>query len=300
MNRCIHYMLSDTPHGPYLVVSLDSLKDWYSGPIVLHGWEETGAYDVVKEIAQDKRLGDIRVEKRAPAFRGHGDYWVDKIDIMMAQRGMDSSVLLDADTVIVGSIDHIFEATERTGYAVTQFCDWKTTNNIIKNRVKRLRPFTDLNQSLIEDCLQTPYPSPNVGIFGCVYESPVMKTWRRWSYIAREIFIADESTMQALSPPFVREGVCEIIDGRWNCSTMRFQHVPDEDVHIWHGHGNSFLRPTKSPKGHKMWWDRFEKAKEENLGNILNWLNRHDSKWMRRCLKDREEGEWLKKLEECK
>jgi len=284
--RRIHYMLSHPQHAPYLVVSLRSLRQWYDGPVTLHGWKSEGSGDIVTNIAADGRLGDTVAAPREPAFKGRGDSWLDKIDIMSAQYGVDSSVLLDADTIIVGPLDELFEATERRGYAVTQFCDWKTTNNIIKNRVKRLRNFPELDQMLVEACLESPYPSANVGIFGCIPGSPVMPVWRHWSYVTRNIFIADESVMQALLPRFIEQGLAEIVDGRFNCSTMRFQHVPDEEVRIWHGHGNSFLRPTKSPKGHAMWWKRFEEARAQNLGNINAWIDRHDSKWMSRCIKE--------------
>lgn len=287
MKRVIHYMLSHPPHGPYLVVSLNSLRRWCDYPVILHGWEETGSYDIVSQIANDPRLGPIWARGRDPAFRGHGDYWVDKIDIMLEQRDVDSSLLLDADTIIVGKLDELFEAAEKYGYAVTQFCDWKTTNNIIKNRVKRLLVYPELNLDLINNCLEHAYPSPNVGIFSCVPDTPVLHEWRRWSYIARDVFIADESVMQALLPKYVREGKAAVIDGRFNCSTMRFQHIPDNEVVIWHGHGNSFLRPEKSPKGHAMWWEQYQAALERNLGNIRDWVNKYDNKRMGKCLKER-------------
>lgn len=286
--RTIHYMLSHPPHGPYLVVSINSLRSWCDYPVVLHGWKETGSYDIVSQIASDRRLGLVEAEGRSPAFRGHGDYWVDKIDIMKEQNGVDAALLIDADTIIVGDLDELFVSAETYGYAVTQFCDWKTTNNIIKNRVKRLRDFPELDQQLIEDCLNYPYPSPNVGIFSCTPDNSVLSEWRRWSYIARDVFIADESVMQALLPKYVRAGKAKAIDGRYNCSTMRFQHVPDEEVKIWHGHGNSFLRPEKSPKGHGMWWKQYQEALETNLGNIQSWKDKYENKRMRKCLKERE------------
>lgn len=287
MSRGIHYMLSHPPHGEYLVVSIRSLRKWWDGPVYVYGWPHTGAWEIVESIGRDARLG-IEAIEREPKYYGERDHLIDKIAIMEEAYEHDCSLLLDADTIISGKLDELFEAAERSGYVVAQFCNWLTTNGIIRNRVKRLLNYPELDLDLVRDCMETPYPSPNVGVFACVPGSPVMPTWREWTMIARTVFIPDESVMQALFPYFSRLGQAEIIDGRWNCSTMRFQSFPDEEIRVWHGHGNGFLRPRKAPKGHEMWWNLFMQAREENLGGIMDWPKGYrKSRYMKSCLKER-------------
>lgn len=286
--REIHYLLSHLPHGAYLVVSINSLRQWWDGPVIVHGWEHTGAWELVEKIGADSRLG-VEARPRRPRYEGHRDHLLDKIALMESIYQVDSGLLLDADTIIVGELTELFEAAEQYGYAVTQFCNWKTTNSIIRNRVRRLQQFDALDQRLIQDCMETPYPSPNVGVFATVPGSPVMPIWYDWTYTAREVYIPDEAVMQALMPRFEREGIAKMMDGRWNCSTMRFQHIPDEEVRIWHGHGNSFLRPNKAPKGWQMWKPLYDEAWVKNLAGIQQWPERFESKHMHRLKRG---GQW--------
>lgn len=281
MSREIHYLLSHPPHGAFLAVSIRALRNVWDGPIHVHGWPHTGAWEIVEAIGNDPRL-QVTAHRREPAYRGRSDHLLDKISIMSEIYGVDSAVLLDADTIPVHSPVELFELAEQYGYVVTQFCDWMTTNSIIRNRVKRLLPFDALDKQLINDVLTHSYPSPNVGVFGTVPGSPVMPVWYDWSFTSRGVYIADESAMQALLPMFMRTGLGTIVDGRWNCSTMRFQHVPDEEVKLWHGHGNSFIRKDKSPKGFAMWWALYQDALQQDIGGINTWIHKISSKHFRK------------------
>ena len=65
---------------------------------------------------------------------------------------------------------------------------------------------------------------------------------------------------------------------------MRFQSVPDDEVVIWHGHGDCWVRPDKCEKGTKMWWSWYQRCLEENLGGIAEWNDEvvPKNKWLKK------------------
>jgi hypothetical protein len=62
---------------------------------------------------------------------------------------------------------------------------------------------------------------------------------------------------------------------------MRFQHIGDDNVVIWHGHGDSFCKRSQDPetgewkfkseKGWEMWSNEYFPCLENNLGGVADW-----------------------------
>jgi hypothetical protein len=283
--RRVIYLLSHPPHAEQLVTSLWSLRNYWSGQIDVHGWEATGAWDVVDRVSQDKRL-QVRGVKRTPPWNGRYDHLCDKIkSVMDYQDG--TTLLLDCDTLIAGDILPLFDAAEESGCCMTQFCDWMTSNGIMQTRIKRLldQPLVTYEKEWVEECLANAFPSPNVGVFAAHWKSKVLDHWYGMTCRCREVFIADECTMQALQLPYVANGEMEILDGRYNNSTMRFgKWAAPEDVVVWHGHGGSFVRKDKSPKGFEMWMSVRSLCHTENLGGIAEWHESTTHKHLKKSL----------------
>ena len=280
MRKQIVYLTSHTPHLPYLVVSLRSLRRYWNGEVIVHAWPES--IELVQLIAQDKRLG-ITAVKREPDYRGKNDQFLNKI-LLMRSLNADFGIYLDADTLVNGPLDLIWNAIEHdTAFAATQFNEWTVSGGVVRNRIKRLLDIPEIPSSLIHKLLSDEYrdsPSVNGGVFGCRPSSAVLNQWYQWSWAARKIFIADETVLHILQAWFPPESF-GIIRSTYNCSPRhKPTDVKDEEVKIWHFHGDSNVRPNKSMKGVELWYPEFLDCCKYNIGNINIWVNGCGNKYL--------------------
>ena len=272
MKRQVVYLMSGEAHLPYLICSLWTLRRHWQGPVIVYAWKESFPY--VFLTAVDKRL-DIIDRETVPEYRGKNAQFLAKIRLMQTFEKDTLNLYLDADTTIHGPIDPIFDAAERTGFAATQFCDWKSTGGIIKNRVSRLREFPEIDQALVEDVLRRPWPSVNGGVFACRPDSSVLPLWEKWTVAAISVFIADEAVLHTMVPKFYPIGdLAVLLGGKYNCSPMRFQPkgLADDDVVVRHFHGDSNVRRNKCKKGYDLWWPIYRECLERNIGNMQKWI----------------------------
>ena len=292
--RRIVYVMNHQNHLPYLVVSLRSLRDHWHGPVTVHAWSAAdghqGAYDIAKRIGEDSNL-DIVVKERVPIRRGRNDQFEDKQLVMQKGiAGFDELLYLDADTIIRGSLDPLFDEAEKSGFVCTQFCEWVSTGGIISGRVKKLRDYPEINQKHVESLLTTKWPSVNGGIFACRPDSPVLPLWHEWTKIARKIFIADETVLHTMMLEFGPKGQLGVATGgKWNCSPIkkyRPKGLADEDVIVWHFHGDSATRFEKSPEGVAMWWAEYQGCLRDNVGGIAEWRPKIHYKHLDQCERD--------------
>ena len=285
--------MSHQNHLPYLVTSLRSLRDHWDGPVVVYAWSATdgheGAYPVARRINDDRNL-DVLVVCRTPEWRGRNDQFEDKQLVMMQQPAEDLTLYLDADTIIRGRLDPLFDEAERFGFCCTQFCTWVSTGGIISGRVKKLRDYSQIDQGLVESILSVKWPSVNGGIFACRPNSPVLPLWHEWTKIARKVFISDETVLHTMVPKFGPKGqLCVATGGRWNCSPIK-KYLPKgmtkEDVVVWHFHGDSATRYEKSPEGVAMWWKEYQECLRDNVGGIAEWRSKIHYKYLDQCERD--------------
>ncbi|KKN88391.1 hypothetical protein LCGC14_0249540 [marine sediment metagenome] len=287
MKRQIVYLMSKPAHLPYLVVSLESLRKHWDGKIKVYAWAES--YDLVKRIAEDERLG-IKASLFDPCHKGRNAQFECKQRVMQ-WTDCDAGLYLDADTMIWSSLDLLFERAERFGFAATQYCDRYTDWLIIRNRIKRLRTFPEIDNELIEKLLTNRWPTVNGGVFACKPSSPVLPLWHKWTKAAREIYIADEVVLHTMMVKFGLSMEMTVVmeQGKYNCSTMTYLHpqgLRDDHVHVWHFHGDKCVkindkRPHEghwSPKGIGLWWPAFCSAVNRNVGGMQEWWKDVDNK----------------------
>lgn len=287
MKRQIVYLISYPAHLPYLVVSLESLRKYWDGEIVVYAWSESSDY--VGRIAQDERLG-IKAFYYDPSHKGRNAQFECKQQVMQ-NTDCDVGLYLDADTMICKPLDLLFESAEEYGFAATQYCDRYTDWLIIRNRIKRLRAFSEIDNELIEKLLANKWPTVNGGVFACKPSSPVLPLWHEWTKAAREIYIADEVVLHTMMVKFglSKEMTVVMEDGKYNCSTMTYLHpqgLRDDYVHVWHFHGDKCVkindkRPHEghwSPKGIGLWWPAFCSAVNRNVGGMKDWWKDVDNK----------------------
>ena len=283
MKNRVFYLMSETPHCPYLVCSLKTLREHYDGEIVVFAWEDS--FPIVQEIAKDSRL-NIKARFREPVHRLKNAQFMDKIQTAAGQFEQAECVLyLDADTTIHGDLSPLFEAGHTFGFAATRFNHWTSNHGIPSRRIEKLRKYKKLDQELIESCLDKTikWPSVNGGIWACRPESLVLPFWYAWTDIAREQFIADEVILHLMAPKFKGTNEYTIIgkQGEFNCSP-KFQpkQLKDSEVVIWHFHGDCNVRPSKTMKGYDLWRPIYAECLEKNIGNMQSWIGSVNNKWM--------------------
>ena len=289
--RRVVYLMSGPAYMPYLVTSLYSLRKIWDGPVEIHAWLES--YQFAKRVADDSNVVAI---KRTPIRRGKNSQFFDKIRLMQS---LDPGVnmYLDADTLPVRRdiLEALFEMGE-CGFCATQWNTWVSNGRMVGGRIKRLFG-REVPQRYVQAALETDYPSVNGGVFACRPESMALVLWEQWTSNVMDIFIADETVLHIVMVKFLTEYRKQFdvaIGGKYNSSpSKKDKKLPDEEVGIWHGHGNSFIRPDKSAKGVAMWWPIYQHCLKENIGGLADWKDD--------VLEGRSRTGWrLRKLEEMK
>ncbi len=288
MDRVI-YVMSGRAHLPYLIVSLYTLRDHFSGPVQIFVWPES--QECVEEIVKDKRLGYISCRPWNPDYRGKNAQFICKQHVMASLPPRGVNLYLDADTMVRGPLDPVFRLAEGAGFCATQFNHWLSSGRGIQKRLARLRGRIPEMEDLLDSLRDRPWPSVNGGVFACRSDSPVLPNWIDWTWQFRDIFIADETALHPIVAKFFPENLSVSQEGRFNSSPkFRSPELTDEDVHVWHFHGDSNVRPNKSKKGLEMWWPVYQECLSLNLGNIRAWLDTVNNKWLNRLAEEQYVG----------
>lgn len=276
------FLMTGAAHAPYLAVALNTLRTWWDGPIRVYAWEDS--FDFVRQICCDPRI-DAECLWRVPRYRGKNEQEIDKIDIIRHLGPEVGTVIyLDADLIFAGPITALADMAEKsnTGFVGVQFCDWKM-NSIARGRVYRLSGIEGIDPHCVEAALNPDCVSFNTGVFAC-WDSPcckqVLNTWYDWTYASRKIFISGETALHAVAQKY---RISVALGGIFNCSpSPKYQpkDLRDSEVHIWHGHGDTFTRPAKCPRGVSMWWPKFQQVMDLNLGNIQDWIGQIKHKYL--------------------
>jgi len=286
MERRVFYLITYPPHLMNLVCSMYTLREHWDGPIDVLAWPES--YEYAKQICNDPILKGNAVEW-TPNYRGKNDTFVDKTRLVQDHYDDQTVLFLDADTTVHGNLDLIFQLAERYGYAIPQFCTWKSSKRNIAGRLNTLKEFPEIDASLIDTVIRENWPSINNGVFAATPDSPVLPLWHKWTSIAKMTFIPDEKVIHPLMAKFTPlNQFTVLLGGAWNCSP-RYQpkELLDEEVIIRHFHGDSNSRLDKSEKGVKLWMAIYHECMKLNVGQIADWRKEIHNKYLDHLEKDK-------------
>lgn len=276
----IVYLMSGPAHLHYLVPSLVTLREHWRGPVTVYAFPES--YELVKAIAGDLRL-DVEAKLYSPRriTKKANEQFVNKV-LLLSKLDLDCALYLDADTTIHGDVQHLFDCAEEHGFAATQFNTWLSTGSVIRNRLERLRTCPKICKQSLDMVLTEPYPSLNGGVLCCDPRSPVLPLWHDWSMDAQGVFIADECCLHVLQVFAPKETFFVVEGGIYNCSHKYRDKsgIRHEDVRIYHYHGDSNVRPGKSPEAHAQWWPLYKTCLDKNYGHILDWRHAAPNEWI--------------------
>lgn len=287
MKSRVAYLMSGSPHLPYLICSLWTLRKHWNGELIICAWPE--ALDLTCQIAEDHRLQISDVRERIPEFTERNgscvNHSLDKIQMIQGMRGETDVVMyIDADTTIHNNIDPVMKTALDYGFAATQFNDWVSTGSKARNRLAKFEGLPGIDQSIVKLMRGEPWPSINSGVFAARPETPVLGAYYQYTLAAKKIFIADETALNLMQPLFcpLRQMVVVGDEGRWNCSPkFQSKRLDNEDVAVFHYHGDSCVRPeTKCQRGFDLWWPIYQECLEQDVGNITKWKDKIKTKYL--------------------
>ncbi len=278
--KSVVYLMSGTAHLPYLTASLYSLRRFYKENVSIYAWPES--YATAKLIASDLGADCYEREpkyRRKDGVRGNSQF-IDKISLMQSL-DCETAMYLDADTLVNKPIYPLFTMLEDREFLATQFNDWYVNSKMIRGRVSKMLGVEGINQDSVNRVLECQAPSVNGGVFLCRPETEVLKTWYDWTMCIKKQFIADECALHGMIGEYESTDKFGIVmGGRYNCAPKFSSFLNDGDVAIWHFHGDSNVRQSKSPKGISIWWPIYQECLEANVGGICDWKDLCGNKYI--------------------
>ncbi len=273
------YFLSGTSHAVRMVVSIWSLRKHYSGPIIVYTIGDE-SHEIGQKLSRDERLG-VEHREFPRMMRKKNATYLHKLAILQ-DLPFEASVFLDADTLVTGSVQELFDLSEENEMVATQFSDWTTEQRTIRKRIKAWNELELEGRTkrrihrLVRSALHT-RPAINCGVFGLRRNATITKKWYDLAVIGRKTFICDEIALQLL----LHYHPHKLLDCRWNCSPIYAKET--KDIRIWHMHGSKHLRNNAID----IWWPAYQQVTEDNLGQICDWTPSGDGR-LERYLEEHE------------
>jgi len=237
-----------------LAVSLYSLRQVYPGRVrvVTDDDEKSLGYSLLSEMCS-KFDAELFVTKFTTP-EGWKTALLNKT-MMHTKSPFEISVFLDADTLILDSIDELFMWGREYDFVVPQFHDWKTKGKI----AKRIKCWERIYPDKMERALSFG-AAINCGVYSWNKNSDLMKHWWELTMHGREVHrIPDETCLQVILPEYKHY----IAPPEFNAS-CRYGDPLRKGVRIIHYHGNKHCRMTgdKFVNASRLWYERYNLIKD--------------------------------------
>lgn len=272
------YLLTRPDHAARLVVSLYSLRRWYDGPVaVFVTRENTG--EIAERIASEPRfeplhlcpLDERSVEDAAKLLpEGLAQANTNYLTKIWAMREspFETTVFLDADTVVAGDLQPLIESAESFPLTVTNFAGWKTTDAFYQKHFEgwlalagRSETRFDLRRrldGLIKDGRQV----INTGVMAIQKNAEIFSEWESLAELGSECHIPDEMALQLLLGDYQHN----LLGAEYNASPHFAPWI--ENASIWHMANATHLRDERS---RAIWLPLFEECRRGSVAKIEEW-----------------------------
>lgn len=246
-----------------LLVSLHSLRRHYRGPVTLLS-EGEASHPICFQIGQV--MGADVVKWESNVAPGPGKAYVSKTKI---PRGTPyrTTVILDADTLVLSPLDDLFQLAETHAFCVARFADWKSSGEIY---ARRIRQWLDLAPEDIEAAVHFG-PAINTGVVAFTKGAEILEPWSELAMKGRHLFIPDEVACQILLHRFKHR----VLGSEWNCS-CKYDHPEKEGVRIVHFHGRKHCRPGLPFHG-DLWMAEFQRLVQQDVAGLRSWMPAGDA-----------------------
>ena len=230
MSRGIIFYNSGTKCLPRLLVSVHSLRQHYEGNIcIISSGDESRQF--CAEVAIKYKCVYKEFSSDITHMKNH--FWFEK-SRMHLYSPYDTTIFIDSDTLTIKDPSDLFKISEEHEFAVPQFADWTTQKGLIK---KRLLPWKEFDEHLVNTAINTNMKSVNVGVYGFVKQSELMKNWFDFTKQMPEAVLPEESSCHLLLNKY--KGL--IVDRGYNCS-CKFDDPNRPNTRIIHYHGRKHCR----------------------------------------------------------
>jgi len=228
MKRGILYFNQGEKCMVRLLVSLHSLRRHYDGPVTLLtvgpqcSWFLDAARMMQADIQEVTADPGIPPLVRKARLQEYSPY--------------DTSMFLDADTLVLQPIAEYFDKVEEHGFCTGEFAGWRTTGGTIS---RRIRSFGRVVPEYVEAALAYG-KATNTGVFGFRKDAPILPEWKditEKGWRAACSPIPDEVGCQMLLPKYPHW--LALVE--WGTS-VKFG-APERDIKIVHYHGRKHVHP---------------------------------------------------------
>lgn len=265
----VTYLMVGDAYAIPLAVSIFSLRQWYAGPIAIVTERSGDGRCVAESIAKDRRAWPLEIAPFAAIDAGATREAIYLYKTVMGNASpFRTTVLVDADTLFVGSIDELWPG-------VSEVVLTKRSNGISVNTKMRLRckkwAIFDLRRAMRIMDRTYPYPAINTGVmaWGC----GTADFHREWSALAAKnpVHSSDEMAAQLVYPDFNYR----LLDYRYNGNVT--EDWEKRNVRVWHGVRHQFWQRDR---GAAVWMPAYREAMNMNFGSIrsfkpnLIWVGR--------------------------
>ncbi|MFW5794619.1 MAG: hypothetical protein ACOCV1_03955 [Bacillota bacterium] len=207
-----------------LLVSLHSLRKQWDGSvsIICSGEQQNWFIREIKNMDAD--IIDMPFYEGANSLALKSKLW--------RYSPYDLTMFLDADTIILNSIDEYFNYIDKYDFVTGKFSNWKTTGGIISSRIKAWKVIAP---ELIEPALNYG-DAINTGVNGWKRGASLLPEWEELSKKGQEekctTRVLDEIACQILLPKHKHF----LADTKWG-ESIKYGNYNDETI-IIHYHGN--------------------------------------------------------------
>jgi hypothetical protein len=241
------------------MVCLHTLRKYWSGPVTFYLEDTPKEFDDVCKYFN----ADIIHNKFKPEYKT----LIRKTD-MFTKSPYDKTLWLDADMVIAGKLDEMFEYLVEADCAIPHFANWWSDGHRMKIRINDFKGIAD--DKYIERALGH-YPAVNTGILSWKKSDNWNRFAAEWVKLADKgnFFISDEKAFQVLYPSSHEWGLSiYIAPTKFNVSVLH-DHGLSKDVRVWHFHGKKHVLDIPNCD---IWKDIFLDMKEKDIANINSFL----------------------------
>lgn len=193
---------------------------------------------------------------------------------MFANPPYDRTLWIDADMVILGKLDEMFDYLDDADVSIPHFCKWISSGNKIAARIKRFNGLID--DKYIKTALNK-HPAVNTGILSFKKSEKWTKFVQDWVALAHKggkIFISDEVAFQILYPSASEWGLkVHISPPNFNVSVLYGNEIEDKRVIHYHGRKHVLDVPLCN-----IWKSAFKGMCDNNVANIKSYLKFADKR----------------------
>jgi hypothetical protein len=259
------YLLTDIQLAARLVVSIFSLRRWYDGPIVVFTTRPE-SHEIGEYCAEDPELRVTHMRCRERAGWGNQSAYLTKTKI--SRRGpFVHNLFLDADTLVAGSIDELFQANTMAPLVATGFMAGASNQDPVRARLRvwqsiqdEVHPSYELKRRL-SSLIKHPHPAVNAGVFAFRRDADCLARWDKLTRAGQRMPLPDEIAMQII----LLEAPHLFLGHHFNCHPSGFSHR--FGVKIWHFAGRSHLIPGCN----QLWLPVYRECIDKGIARIGQW-----------------------------